>query len=488
MIQPLQLNVPIQKIDEEERIVYGYATVEEVDAHDQIVSYEGSKEAFSSWVGNIREMHDNTRAIGKKVTVEFDDDHKGVWLGAYISESVDGQNAWQKIKEGVLTGFSIGGKVLKFGTKKIGDKTHTVIERYKLGEVSVVDSPAAPSAVLQIVKSSAGGLVSTEKMRVNTGLDRPWFEKAYKFADNQELIKLGGPSYNKNMDINKSIWQASNLIYLAQLLSDYVWFKDYEGEEVDQLKAAVEAIKDAAVNELTDSEKWPSDLEEAVELAMKTLDLSKSKLGAYAMSKKTQDEEVEKSVVGQEDRNSKGEVTATAEDNTPEVTPATEQSQQTAIDAADDATAEVTEETEEAEEKPKASKKSADEEADINKSDDQGDLAKSILGGVEQLIEKAVAPLNERIAEIEKKAAPSKAKASFTDVKKSEESEAGEVNADLKKQFDEANARAEQLSADPTLGTIQERTALAIKMRSLAYKMDPATQVKHSAIRATFQE
>ena len=64
---PIHINIPITKIDEEQRMVWGYATVEEVDAHGEIIGYEASKQAFPNWLGNIREMHGSV-AIGKRIT------------------------------------------------------------------------------------------------------------------------------------------------------------------------------------------------------------------------------------------------------------------------------------------------------------------------------------------------------------------------------------------------------------------------------------
>ena len=54
----LNLNIPISKIDEEQRIIGGWATVEELDKQGEITDYQASKKAFSNWEGNIREMHD----------------------------------------------------------------------------------------------------------------------------------------------------------------------------------------------------------------------------------------------------------------------------------------------------------------------------------------------------------------------------------------------------------------------------------------------
>lgn len=48
MKKPLHITIPITKVDEEQRMVYGYATVEEIDSHGEIITYEASKKAFSN--------------------------------------------------------------------------------------------------------------------------------------------------------------------------------------------------------------------------------------------------------------------------------------------------------------------------------------------------------------------------------------------------------------------------------------------------------
>lgn len=314
--KPIRLNIPISKVDEEQRTVWGYATVEELDSAHEIVSYEASKKAFAGWIGNIREMHGDV-AVGKKVEVKFDDANKGVWLGAYISKSEDGENAWIKVKEGILQGFSIGGRMNDFSIVKHDDEDVVKITDYELAEVSLVDSPAAPSAVFQMVKSSKGGLQRTEEMQKAPGRPVHWWEHMYKFADSQQIIKPSVSVYNKdsmaNQDLKKDIWSASYLTQLGKELAYYISDLSFEGKDVAKLTSALKAIKDAATSELAEKEKWPEPLTDSVELAMKTLNLSKKDLEDRMPDKEKP--EVAKSTSGQEDRDADAEVTTTAEDN-----------------------------------------------------------------------------------------------------------------------------------------------------------------------------
>lgn len=514
MKKPLHVTIPIAKIDEEQRMVYGYATVEELDAHGEIISYEASKKAFSNWIGNIREMHQDI-AVGKNMETEFDDDTKGVWIGARISESDDGEQAWIKVKEGVYSGFSIGGRVNDSEVRTMSvdgkKKSVRVITDYDLGETSLVDNPACPSAIFQMVKSVDGHLEESEEVQKGIGRPVHWWEKQYQFSDSQKVMKGAVMTYNedsmasKSDNIAKSLWEAGMLIDLAMCLSDYIYWKAWEGEEMPELKSALEAIQAAAAKEVVEPEEFPQ-IEIEVGKAMKALNISKRE-ELEKMSKELKDaKEVKKSVVGAEDRDDNAEVVVTAEENGKPADTAAEDHAAAVADEGKDAdekpvdedkTEEVNtpaaedEDTAEDEDKSGKGKSKKSAPAEMKKSTDS-DLAKSILSGVESLIEKAVSPLKEEIDSLKKQAAPSKAKATFT-VKKgedvvSEDNRDNSAEGKVKTELDSLLKRADQLAANPNEGTHEERLQVAFKIRKMQRQLDPASVAKHAAIRATFPQ
>lgn len=513
---PIHITVPITKIDEEQRMVWGYATVEEVDKHGEIIGYEASKEAFAAWPGNIREMHDPV-AVGVNKEVQYDDDAKGVWIGAYISESADGDNAWTKVKEGVLQGFSIGGNIKDYEVIKIEDEPRIRVTSYDLNEVSLVDNPACPSAIFQMVKSAAGGgLVRTEELRKGPGRPVAWWEEAFHFSMTQKVIKHVGFRYNENsmskkQTLIKSLWEAESLVWLAESLADYIYWKAWEGVDMAELKTALDQIKQAAIGELSEDENFP-EVETAIENACKALNITKKE----ELVKMTQDrKEVKKSVVGSEDRDANGEVVVTAEENGRPLNDTAERAlennlpvagtinedgsvqasvhaegtvqdhgttatvEQAATDAAVEPE-EVEEDTEEPKDKPKAAtaedlKKSADTE-----------LVSQILKGVGQMIDEKVAPIQEELNQLKGKPAVSKAKASFTEVDKVEKMETPQSTA--KDEFDSLMKRADVLAADPYAGTPAERIEVAVKLRKNASLMSPERMAQHNAIRSQFDQ
>ena len=145
----ISLSVPFTKVNREKRTVSGFATLDNLDQTGDVVTAEASLKAFESFRGNIREMH-GSNAVGKMVSFKpetyYDPETKeffnGVYVDAYISKGA--QDTWEKILDGTLQGFSIGGKIIDSDNQvnKTTGKPVRFIKEYALMELSVVDSPA----------------------------------------------------------------------------------------------------------------------------------------------------------------------------------------------------------------------------------------------------------------------------------------------------------------------------------------------------------
>ena len=145
----LRLSMPFSKVDKERRIVTGFASLDNLDKQNDIVTAEASMTAFAKFRGNIREMHQPS-AVGKMVNFKsekyFDPESKkfynGVVVSAYVSKGA--QDAWEKVLDGTYTGFSIGGRMNKWddGYDEKSDTQIRIIKEYDLVELSLVDNPA----------------------------------------------------------------------------------------------------------------------------------------------------------------------------------------------------------------------------------------------------------------------------------------------------------------------------------------------------------
>ena len=145
----INLAVPFTKVNREKRTVSGFATLDNLDQTGDVVTQEASMKAFESFRGNIREMH-QPLAVGKVASFrpetfydpETKEFYNGVYVDAYISKGA--QDTWEKVLDGTLTGFSIGGKIIESDNEvnKSTGASVRFIKDYALVELSIVDSPA----------------------------------------------------------------------------------------------------------------------------------------------------------------------------------------------------------------------------------------------------------------------------------------------------------------------------------------------------------
>ena len=179
-------------------IVEGIASTEDVDSDGELVKATAMKAAIPDYMkfGAVREMH-QPLAAGTALDIAVGDD--GVTtIKAHIVDA----EAIKKVQTNVYKGFSIGGSVTQRD-----DLNKTVITGINLVEVSLVDRPANPNAVITCYK--ADGLDPDKPDDDQGGLD-----------------KAAGTD-----DLNKSMWQindfSSILRNLAYLIQDAQWESEY---------------------------------------------------------------------------------------------------------------------------------------------------------------------------------------------------------------------------------------------------------------------
>ena len=151
----LNLFIPLTKVDEENRLVYGIATAEAPDQSGEICDYATTVPYYKAWSesiekatdgkskGNLRSMHAKI-ASGKVTQISFNDSDKQIEICAKV---IDGDE-WKKVVEGVYTGFSQGGRYVK--TWKDGGHTRYTADP---SEISLVDNPCLSSATFTVLKS-----------------------------------------------------------------------------------------------------------------------------------------------------------------------------------------------------------------------------------------------------------------------------------------------------------------------------------------------
>lgn len=178
-----------------------------VDAHGETIMPEAMKKAIPAYMewATIKEMHksDTASGVAKSLTV---DDNGMTWLECIIADPV----AILKVKTGTYKGFSIGGdQVVRDITNK------SLITSFRLNEISLVDRPANPQAMISLFKAD----FKDNELEVDSVVDTP-------------IIK----AEETPAEVKKSLYDAARF---ATLLDELVCF-----QERIEINAKCEAVED----------------------------------------------------------------------------------------------------------------------------------------------------------------------------------------------------------------------------------------------------
>lgn len=128
--------------------IEGYASTVDKDRHGDVVPTKVWEKGMNNYLRNpiILAYHDHNNPIGRMV--EHKTDSKGLWIKARISTAA---KQFQLIKDGILTAFSIGFRVLDAEYKS--DAEVFLIKDLELVEISVVSVPANQNTIFDLSKS-----------------------------------------------------------------------------------------------------------------------------------------------------------------------------------------------------------------------------------------------------------------------------------------------------------------------------------------------
>ena len=195
----MRLAMPLTKINEEKRQVSGFASLDNADTQNDVVLSEASQKAFSRFRGNIREMHQPI-AVGRMVDFVQDDyiDSDGtVYKGIYVTVRVSkgAEDTWQKVLDGTLTGFSIGGNILDSESQFVKDagKNIRFVKDYELVELSLVDNPANQLANVFSIEKSADGSSFVKGMIAETKSENIFICKEDEIAKTSSAEEMDCP-------------------------------------------------------------------------------------------------------------------------------------------------------------------------------------------------------------------------------------------------------------------------------------------------------
>ena len=155
---PISFNFEVLKTDVNERTVEGIATAEVLDYQGDVITMDCAIDAFQKFekAGAVREMH-QPRAVGKLLNWWPVQSQKAIGVKAYISKSRDGDDVLVKLQEQILRGFSIGARATDWAYSQFksldgAQQTARLIKKMFITELSLVDVPANPKALITVVK------------------------------------------------------------------------------------------------------------------------------------------------------------------------------------------------------------------------------------------------------------------------------------------------------------------------------------------------
>lgn len=184
-----------EDLDDGTLLVAGYASSTAVDSDGETITADAMKAALPDYMtfANIREMH-QPKAAGVALKAEVQEDGR-----TYIEANIVDRDAIVKVKSGVYKGFSIGGRV----TERDADNKK-LIKGIRLSEISLVDRPANPAAVIEVWKGE--------------GVDAPSEEDAANADGKKDDEKDAEPD-----GVKKSLWDVSRL---ASIILDLNWLQE----------------------------------------------------------------------------------------------------------------------------------------------------------------------------------------------------------------------------------------------------------------------
>lgn len=243
----VRLSMPLQKIDKQHRTVSGWASLDNVDSHGDVIEHEANKRAFSKFRGNLRLMHQPIPA-GKLLSFRedefYDPDTKkfynGIYVTAYISKGAE--SIWEMIKDGTLTGFSIGGSIKETENKFVKSEDGTgrtvrFVKDYDLVELSLVDNPANQLANLVSIQKLADGKVEVTGTVAETKIENVFYCRANDQHEADRIVTASDETQECSMcgtDMENAGWFESvsdeeRAEKVASLINEFLAPKESEG-------------------------------------------------------------------------------------------------------------------------------------------------------------------------------------------------------------------------------------------------------------------
>ena len=210
----IQRYFDIERVDEERREVSGYFFTEESAGDGWTIMRSAMEEATRDYMDmpSVRQMHTPSLGIaGKALNVEWKPS------GGYVTAKIVDDQAWEKVKENVYRGFSIGAKAIKRSGSKV--------TKVRLMEISLVDLPQDYGCKFDLFRAEdftnePNEALPDEKVSEMTGTDEylpgTGEIKVDGFGETEEIPSDSKPTLDPNFDNLETVPFSENLTKLFE--------------------------------------------------------------------------------------------------------------------------------------------------------------------------------------------------------------------------------------------------------------------------------
>ena len=241
----------IEKADDGNVYIAGICTTEKMDHDGEVVDLNEVRKVWEDYMTNpvIKYMHSKaehnkaavgvvvpsyTDSTGKMWKTEFTD--SGPFIVCKISNAPDTESIRTKVEEGIIKGFSIGGRArrVKMFDPTLQKDVNRVITT-RISEISLVDLPANPDSFFSVLKAACVG----DNCPINDGTET--IEK----VDTTEPIE-------DDLVVDQAVAKFEELITENATLKD----------RLEKLEADLRDMEDLSTHESEDSNLIEIDLSE----------------------------------------------------------------------------------------------------------------------------------------------------------------------------------------------------------------------------------
>lgn len=211
-LKRLAFTIQELKADDETRTVEGFASVfNNIDSYSDIVMPGAFAKSIKGRKPAMLWQHNSDCPIG--VWDEMEEQKKGLYVKGRILPTTHGNDAYTLVKEGAISGMSIGYAARKWETDS--DKGIRKLTEVELYEVSLVTFPANEKALVTRVKSEDGTLIDErafEEFLRDAGFSR---------KEAKTIISEGFRAITNQRDADQEMVVTAGAERLATLLTNF---------------------------------------------------------------------------------------------------------------------------------------------------------------------------------------------------------------------------------------------------------------------------